>query len=201
MVDLVPGTPTRSDTAVRILDAAMTAFAERGVEATSLDSLAAGLGIRKQTILYWFPSKEQLLRAVIDLAVEELDDLLTSAVTAVGPDRQRRLRAAVDTAFRLGRTRPELLALVREVARTGPDALSYLRLALDPLLNRAASALLQGEGRDPAQVRAALVEVGARVVGLATEAELLASLGHRPDLAWLRLRRRSLVAEASSRLG
>ena len=36
----------------RVLDAALASFAQRGYEATSLDALAAGLGVRKQTILY-----------------------------------------------------------------------------------------------------------------------------------------------------
>ena len=177
---------SRSDTASRILDAALARFAERGVEATSLDSLAAEIGVRKQTILYWFPSKDQLLLAVIDHAVAELADQLTDAVLGAEPVRDRRVSAAVDSAFRLGRTRPELLALVREVARAGPGALAHLRVSLDPL--------------DEPAARAALVEVGARVVGLATEAELLEALGRPPDLAWLRRRRAGLVADVASRL-
>jgi AcrR family transcriptional regulator len=59
-------------TAARILDASMDAFGSRGYEATSLDDLARSLGIRKQTILYWFPSKDALLDACLDLAAAEL---------------------------------------------------------------------------------------------------------------------------------
>jgi AcrR family transcriptional regulator len=47
----------------RILVAATSAFGARGYDGTSLDDLARDLGIRKQTILYWFPSKEALLAA------------------------------------------------------------------------------------------------------------------------------------------
>ena len=54
-----------SGTADRILDAALVSFGTRGYEATSLDALAGALEIRKQTILYWFPSKEALLEALI----------------------------------------------------------------------------------------------------------------------------------------
>jgi len=200
-VDVGTAGRSRSDTASRILDAALARFAERGVEATSLDSLAAEIGVRKQTILYWFPSKDQLLLAVIDHAVAELADQLTDAVLGAEPVRDRRVSAAVDSAFRLGRTRPELLAVVREVARAGPGALAHLRVSLDPLLDRAAGALaVDSPGLDEPAARAALVEVGARVVGLATEAELLEALGRPPDLAWLRRRRAGLVADVASRL-
>ena len=66
----MPRTPTQpaleGGTADRILDAALASFGSRGYEATSLDALAESLGVRKQSILYWFPSKEALLEALID---------------------------------------------------------------------------------------------------------------------------------------
>lgn len=192
----------RSATATRILDAALARFADRGVEATSLDSLAAEIGIRKQTILYWFPSKELLLEAVIDHAVAELGAHLTAAVRAEAGPLDRQVAAAVDATFRLGRTRPELLALVREVSRLGPGALGRLRVALAPLLDTAAAAVT---GAAPAagaadRVRPVLVEAGAQVVGLATEAEVRAAVGHPPDLVWLRRRRATLIAEVTTAL-
>ena len=58
----------------RILDVAMVEFGTRGYEATSLDDLAGRLGIRKQTILYWFPSKEVLLEAVVDRCAAEVTE-------------------------------------------------------------------------------------------------------------------------------
>jgi AcrR family transcriptional regulator len=76
----VPGSGGRGDagssTSERILDAALVSFATRGYEASSLDALAQGLEIRKQTILYWFPSKEVLLEAVIDRSAIELSAAL-----------------------------------------------------------------------------------------------------------------------------
>jgi AcrR family transcriptional regulator len=187
-------------TADRILGAALTAFATRGVEATSLDSVASAIGIRKQTILYWFPSKEALLFAVIDEAVAELGALLTEAVLAVDT-LAGQVAAAVDATFRLGRTRPELLALVREVARVGPPALTHLGAALEPLVDTAASAIA---GSSPAvgraEARRLLVEAGAGVVGLATEAEMRAALGDPPGIAWLRRRRGALLVDLQRRL-
>ena len=37
-------------------------FGRRGVEAVSLDVIAAEVGVAKQTLLYWFPSKDDLVR-------------------------------------------------------------------------------------------------------------------------------------------
>ncbi|MGA3148945.1 MAG: helix-turn-helix domain-containing protein, partial [Acidimicrobiales bacterium] len=73
-----------STTADRILDAALASFATRGYDASSLDALAAGLEIRKQTILYWFPSKEVLLEAVIDRSAIDLSTALEESLAVAG---------------------------------------------------------------------------------------------------------------------
>ena len=98
----------------RILDAAMVEFGTRGYEATSLDDLAGILGIRKQTILYYFASKELLLEAVVDEAGAELSGVLEAAVS---PNEGARLpgwggpgwgqvEAIVRSVFRLAGRRP-----------------------------------------------------------------------------------------------
>ena len=177
----------------RILAAALAAFAERGVEATSLDSVAAEVGVRKQTLLYWFPSKEQLLFGVVDHAVDELGSVLSDAAMTGGPDLTGQITAVVDAIFRLGSIRPELLAVVREVTRLGPPASTRLARASDPLVATAASVLARSSGANEARVREVLLAAGARVIGIATEAEVRADLGLPADLAWLRERRRVLV--------
>jgi len=184
----------------RILAAALGAFAERGVEATSLDSVAAGVGVRKQTLLYWFPSKEQLLFGVVDHAVDELGRVLSQAALAGGSDVVAQVTAVVDATFRLGSIRPELLAVVREVARLGPPASTHLARASEPLVATASSVLARSGGLDEERIRAVLLAAGARVVGIATEAEVREDLGLPADLAWLRERRRSLIASLSQTL-
>ena len=56
----------------RILDVALGAYGTDGFSATSLDALADQLGVRKQTILYYFPSKQALFDAVVDEAAADL---------------------------------------------------------------------------------------------------------------------------------
>src|SRR5258708_16712821 len=68
----------------RVVDAALSSFGTRGFESTSLDAIAAELGVRKQTILYYFPSKDELLDAVIDEATRELSQELERTLARAG---------------------------------------------------------------------------------------------------------------------
>lgn len=185
----------RSDTRERILSAALEAFARRGVEATSLDDVAEAVGVRKQTVLYWFRSKDALVGGVVEAAVGELGAALERAVAVRRPGRPATV-AVVDEVLRLGARRPDLLVLLREVSRTGPAATGPLATAIGPRLDGAAAAL-SGPDADPAareRSRRLLVEVGARVVATAVEAQLLTEMGVEPDRAWLRRRRADLLA-------
>ncbi|WCO68663.1 helix-turn-helix domain containing protein [Iamia majanohamensis] len=185
----------RSDTRERILAAALEAFARRGVEATSLDDVAEAVGVRKQTVLYWFRSKDALVGGVVEAAVAELGDALDRAVAARRPGRPATV-AVVDEVLRLGARRPDLLVLLREVSRLGPSATGPLATAIGPRLDGAAAAL-SGPDADPAardRARRRLVEAGARVVATAVEAQLLTEMGVAPDRAWLRRRRADLLA-------
>jgi len=78
-------------------------FATRGYEASSLDALAVGLEVRKQTILYWFPSKEVLLEAVIDRSAIELSMALEDSLTSAG-NGWARVEAVVRSVFRTSGT-------------------------------------------------------------------------------------------------
>src|SRR5581483_2788778 len=104
-------------------------FGARETEATSRDALADQLGVRKQTILYWFPGKEALLDAVVAEAGEELAAVLERTLGRAGPGWSR-VEAIVNSVFRLATRRPELLGLVREVSRLGPPASERLLAAL-----------------------------------------------------------------------
>ena len=59
-----------NDTRERLLDAALTSFAEKGYEGTNLLDIAESVGIVKSAIYRHFTGKEELWNAVID-AMEE----------------------------------------------------------------------------------------------------------------------------------
>jgi AcrR family transcriptional regulator len=179
----------------RILDQAMVEFGTRGYEATSLDDLAGRLGIRKQTILYWFPSKEVLLEAVVDRCADEVTNRLVAGL-ARAEEGFGRIEAMVRVMFRLAARYPEMLGFLREVTRLGPPASSRLLERIEPLVTRAAG-FLEAEmdaGRmrrhDP---RLLLLAAYSMVTGMATEVEVLRAFGEEATLASLVRRRDELL--------
>jgi TetR/AcrR family transcriptional regulator len=183
--------PTRE----RILDAALVSFAGRGFDATSLDHVAAELGVRKQTILYYFRSKPELLNAVVDRTSNDLIDVFEETLVHAGGGFDR-IEAIVRSVFGLATRRPELLGLLREVARLGPPAATRLSDNLDPLVQRARSFLdaemEMGHFRR-SDARLLLLSVYSTVVGVATEVEVLRAIGIEPTLRSTAIRRRELL--------
>jgi TetR/AcrR family transcriptional regulator len=190
------GSSRRTNTADRILDATLDAFGSRGYGATSLDDLARDLGIRKQTILYWYPSKEALLDAAIDRTTAELTTRLERAVAHAGQGFDR-VDAIVRAMFRLAARNPSMLGFVREVSRLGPPASTRLVAAVAPLVDRAAGflAVEMDAGRMRRhEPRLILLAAYSMVTGLAAEVEVLRAFGEEPTLASLVRRRNELLA-------
>jgi len=190
------------ETDERILIAALQSFGTTGYEASSLDRLAAELGIAKQTILYHHPSKADLLDAVIDRACADLVDTFEAALSTAGGGWDR-VEAVVRSVFRLALRRPELLGLLREVSRLGPPAAPRVAANLDPLVQRA-KRFLRDE-MDAGHVRRSdvdllLVSTYSTVLGVATEVEVLRAVGIEPSLRSAARRRRELLAFLHSAL-
>ncbi len=181
-------------TSERILAAALHSFGTTGIDATSLDALARDLGVTKQAILYWYPSKEALLDAVIDFSAVELQRRFARAIqTGEGFDR---VAAVVHAAFRLAARHPAMLGLMREVNRMGPPTSTRLTAEVAPLLTAAAGWL--GSEMDAGRLRRhdpklLVLMAYSSVTGLATEVEVLRALGEEPTLASLVRRRDQLV--------
>ncbi len=185
--------PTRQ----RILDASVDLFGVRGVEAVSLDEIARAVGVRKQTVLYWFPSKDELVDAVLESVAAELVVEIDAAVRAAPDDPLDRIDAVVRAVFRPAVRRPAVLGLVREVGRLSPAHADRLRGLVQPLVDRAVASLAaeMGAGRlragDPRLIAALAY---ATVTGIATEPEALRTVGWRADAAGLRRLRAELLA-------
>lgn len=180
---------TVAATRSRILDAALNLFGTRGVEAVSLDEIARAVGVRKQSLLYWFASKDDLVDAVLDRVSEELIAVVDAAVRSAGDEPLERIDSVIRAVFRPAVRRPALLGLVREVGRLEPAHVQRLEERLRPLV-RACTGYLAEEmerGRlrrgDPGLIAALAY---ATVTGIATEPESLGAVGWRPDVAGLK---------------
>lgn len=72
----------------QILDAALSVFAEHGIDAAKLEEIASRAGVSKGTIYLYFPSKEELFREVVRQkvgpAIANADIASLSETTAEG---------------------------------------------------------------------------------------------------------------------
>lgn len=186
---------TRSTTRERILAAATARFGARGVDAVSLDDIAAAVGVRKQTVLYWFATKDELVDAVFAQGVEQIGLVIDAAVRAAPDDALARLDSVVNAVFRAAVRTPALLGLVRELSRLPEERASRLRRHVEPLVERGVAYLgaemTAGRLRagDPRLVAALAAST---VTGIATDPATLRAVGWRPVAAELRRLRREV---------
>lgn len=75
-----PNERTRNRAAKReaVLSAAVDLFNERGFGATSIDDLAATLGVTKPTIYHYFPTKEDILLECLQIGLDHVKTGLTT---------------------------------------------------------------------------------------------------------------------------
>jgi TetR/AcrR family transcriptional regulator len=184
----------------RVLDTALDSFGTTGVDGTSLDALARELGLRKQSILYYFPSKNALFEAAVDEAasefIAELDDIVASDVWT-------QVEATVRLVFRLAVQRPALLGLLREASRPGSMVAMRLTSRLSNHIEAAQHSLeiALKDGRVAGNnARLLLFSLYSTVMGVATEVEVLRAMGIEPSLRSLAERRTELLRFLSAAL-
>jgi AcrR family transcriptional regulator len=90
--DVWSGRRRRQDHATKrdaVIRAAAQAFNERGYHNTSLDDIAAALGVTKPTVYYYVPNKEQLLFECFQAGLAPIREALRRAGQAAGSSRDR----------------------------------------------------------------------------------------------------------------
>jgi TetR/AcrR family transcriptional regulator len=187
------GEERRSD----LVDEAIRQFGRAGYASTSLDSVATAVGVRKQTLLYYFPTKEALLEECLAAAGRRLALEISTALE--GKDAaEDRAAAVIHAVFGLAAEWPEFPMFIREAGRLGAEAFERFAGVLDPLRHRAIDFLQTGMERgeirkqDPTLL---LFTLYTAVVGSLTEASVLnAIVGAQKGRASLHRREREVVA-------
>lgn len=162
----------------RILDAAATAFAERGLAHTSLNDLIRASGLTKGAFYFHFPSKEALALAAFRAKQEQL---LEGMGAAVPPDQPAldRLVAMLDTRVRLIEADPSLrcvLVLGQELrvdAEPGSEYAGFQETAIEVLAGLLADGQRDGSVRVDVDPRHEAETLFAAIIGVDALADLL----------------------------
>ena len=159
----------------RLMEEAIRLFGKNGYQGTSLDAVAKASGVRKQTLLYYFPTKEALLEACVMETSQRVALALSEALEAE-TSTSRKAETVIHTVFELAGEWPEFPQFVREASRLGPEVIERFAAVLEPLRLRALAFLANGmkEGQirrqDPALL---LFTLYTAVIGSITEAGVL----------------------------
>lgn len=134
-----------------VLRRAIELFNRQGYDATSMGDLARELGLTKSAIYHHVPSKEALLSAALDEALDRLGAAIEGAAGAEGASAHARLRAAVEESVRILATHLPAVTLLLRVRGNSPvevAALGRRRLLDDQLARLVRAAVDEGSLRD-----------------------------------------------------
>ena len=82
----------------RILDEALTLFAENGYDGTGVDLIAERVGIKGPSLYKHYKGKEEILNALIDVAEERYDEMFGSEknIGKIPKDREEFIKATME---------------------------------------------------------------------------------------------------------
>jgi TetR/AcrR family transcriptional regulator len=130
-----PPTAARLRKQAQILDEAERQFARFGFEGVSLDTIAAGLGISRHNLLYYYASKDELYGAVLGGVLASW--LQSMEVMARDDDPARAISRYIAAKLRFSQERPSGSAVfTREVMAGAPRYAQRLAASVLPNLAR-----------------------------------------------------------------
>lgn len=120
-----------------ILSEAKACFANQGFEGTSLNDIAAGVGIRRPSLIHYFPNKQAIYREVLAGALADWGDR-TERGRAGGLSGWDSVDAILETSFEFFADNPDIVRIVRREALSSEGHLGFnLGEALQPYYLRA----------------------------------------------------------------
>lgn len=139
--------PEPRDARTEVLAAAMSLFASRGFDGTTIQAIADALGVTKAAVLHHFPSKEELREAVLVSMAEHwqklLPDLLLEATAS-----EDRFESVFDALQGYFAREPDRARIILREAFDRPDeARALLRTMVQPFLGAVAAHVESGRER------------------------------------------------------
>lgn len=171
------------DVREKILHESTRLMAARGAEATSLQTIAEAVGIRKQSVLYYFPSKDELRRAVFEQLLARWNEVLPRLLLATSRAGVARFDAVMTELLAFFATDPDRARLlVRELLDRPAEMEAYILEYVRPWLSVVAETLRRAQGggtiREEVDPEAYCLQVAISLLcSLATASRFAVALG------------------------
>jgi TetR/AcrR family transcriptional regulator len=118
----------------RIVATAEDLFARHGFQGVSIADVAAGVGISKQNLLYYFPTKEALYRLVLDRVLDEWLERISDFADD-DRDPETVIREYISAKLRFSRERPSgSRVFAHEIIAGAPIYAREIRERVVPML-------------------------------------------------------------------
>jgi TetR/AcrR family transcriptional regulator, transcriptional repressor for nem operon len=170
--------PPTTDTRQRLIDAAAELFWERGYAATGLSDILESAGARGGSLYHFFPTKDDLLLAVLDHHARVLETTIENTLAAHEEPRDKVLafvefyrRFMERTGFSLG---CPLTNLAAEISDTHAPAVARIASFNDRIVQRLAECLA---ACDEPTIRSGAAPIATSIVSLVQGATLQARAG------------------------
>lgn len=140
-----PREVTNLDVRKETLDAARRLFAERGFEGTAIQDVATAVGVSKQAVLHYYPTKAELRDAVLSELIAHWGTVLPRVLLEASGGF-RRFTAVFGTLVRFFNEEPSWAKLVvREVLDRPEHTRGVLRTVIRPWITAVADTVRQGQ--------------------------------------------------------
>lgn len=190
----------RSDTRQRIQDVARELFAVKGVQRTSLQDIAARLGITKPALYHHFPSREALVRSIVQPLIDSGENFVAGCEQRPSLTARELLEGFFDYSYG---NRHDLLMVVSELSTIADlglvdammswrDRLGTLIFGGDKTLEQSARAVIALGGLQDCCIH--FPDVPAEQLKTAAVTGALAALGGEPVEALAPVRRSPAAA-------